>query len=125
MRGLLAQGTPIGNLFGGIGPLGNTANITTNAQTTASAFTRVISVVLGVLTVSAGLWFIFQVFSGSLAWLSSGGDKQAVQNAQKRISHAIIGLVMVILSYALISIVGFVFGFNILNFYPIFITLTP
>ncbi|TSC87971.1 MAG: Uncharacterized protein G01um101416_286 [Microgenomates group bacterium Gr01-1014_16] len=107
---LLAQGVPLGNI-NGIGPLGTVAT-----QTDAFvAFTTVLSTTVGVLTVSAGIWFIFQIFGGSLQWLTSGGDKQGLEAAKKRITHAIVGLLMVVLSYALISIIGLIFGLNILS----------
>jgi len=105
---LLAQ-TKLGTLEG-LGPLGKIAD-----ETEAFAkFTNVISTGLGVLTVSAAIWFIIQIGAGSFQWLSSGGEKQALQNAQKRIINAIVGLFVVVFSYALIGIVGMIFGLNIL-----------
>lgn len=124
MNSLLAQGTPVGNLLEGIGPLGSRTTSTT-AFATSTAFTKIISITIGVLTISAGLWFIVQVFTGAIAWLGSGGDKQGVQGAQKKITNAIIGLAVIVLSYALISIVGTVLGLNILDFFSVFNTLTP
>lgn len=110
---LLAQGTPIGNITG-LGPLGEGIGVYLDAF---DKFTLVLSATIGVLTVSAGLWFIFQIFAGAFQWLSSSGEKQALENARKRISNAIIGLLVVVLSYGLISIVGLIFGFNILSPY--------
>ncbi len=113
MTRLLAQitgGTPLGFLKG-IGSLGEVSD----ATTAFIKFTNVLSTALGILTVSAGVWFIFQILMGSFQWLSSGGDKQGVENARKRITNAIIGLFVVIASYALISLVGLVFGINILS----------
>jgi len=102
---LLAQ-IPLGTL-NGIGPLGD-------ASAPFATFETTISTTIGVVTITAGLFFMAQVFSGSFMWLTSGGDKQALENAKKRLTHAVIGLLMVVLSYALISIVGLVFGLNIL-----------
>lgn len=114
-RNYLLSQVDLGTLKG-IGPLGNEKGELSNSFTGAiSRFNNIISLVLAVLTVSAGLWFIFQVFGGALAWLGSGGEKQALQNAQKRISNAIVGLLVVVLSYALISIIGRIFGLDILQ----------
>ena len=109
----LAQGIPLGNI-NGIGPLGTGASSAVNAFT---LFTATISTAIGVVTISAGLFFMAQVFSGSFLWLTSGGDKQALENAKKRLTHAIIGLLLIVLSYALISIIGLIFGINILSPY--------
>ncbi|MEK9201073.1 MAG: hypothetical protein AAB909_03830 [Patescibacteria group bacterium] len=124
MKNLLAQGTPIGN-FDGLGPLGNTRNLYLGGANTGGAFEKVISLVIGVLTVSAGLWFLFQIFTGAISWISSGGDKQAVQNAQKRMSHAIIGLFVLVAAYGLIATVELVFGLQILDFQGQFLNLRP
>jgi hypothetical protein len=98
--------------FTGIGTLGIVKD---TGEGVFGQFEGIISVILGVLTVSAGLWFIFQLFGGALQWLSSGGEKQALQNAQKRIVNAIVGLFLVVFSYVLIALIGHIFGLNILS----------
>lgn len=98
--------------FKGLGYLGNPG--TTNSAV-FGLFESVISLTLAVLTVCAGLWFVFQIFGGALGWLSSGGEKQALQNAQKRIVNAIIGLLIVVMSYTFIAIISSIFGLYILS----------
>ncbi|OGC93137.1 hypothetical protein A2876_01155 [Candidatus Amesbacteria bacterium RIFCSPHIGHO2_01_FULL_48_32b] len=113
--------------FEGIGRIGNVSNAGSCTGGIICAIGKlgaIISVVIGILTVSAGLWFIFQVFAGALQWLGSSGDKQALESARKRITHAAAGLLIVILSYAFISIVGLVFGIDILGL-SIINNLTP
>ncbi len=114
MIALLAQ-TNLGTLKG-LGFLGN-FEVTKTGSRAFELFTSVFSTGIGVLTVSGGIWFIIQIMAGSFQWLASGGEKQALQNAQKRITNAIVGLFVVVASYALIYIVGMVFGFNILSPY--------
>jgi hypothetical protein len=105
----LAQ-VPLGNI-NGIGPLGDIPN----ANSAYYRLSLVISTVVGFVTIMAGLWFILQLLTGAFSWITSGGDKQALTNAQHKITHAIIGLFMVVASYAIISIIGLVFGFNIIG----------
>lgn len=101
--------------FEGIGTLGNfTKALTKTGTKPFELFISTFSTGIGVLTVAAGIWFIIQIFSGAFQWLASGGEKQALQNAHKRIVNAILGLFVVIFSYALIGIIGLVFGLNIL-----------
>ncbi|MBI2587195.1 hypothetical protein HYW29_00045 [Candidatus Amesbacteria bacterium] len=121
---LLAQGTPIGN-FSGIGPLGEVPQGSTPITDTLVKFASTISTIIGVATISAGLWFMVQVFIGAFQWLTSGGDKQALENAKKRLTHAVIGLLMVVLSYALISVIGLIFGIDILNISGLIAGLHP
>jgi hypothetical protein len=102
--------------FKGIGPLGNPliGDVDQNFSA-AGRFTDTISKIIGVLTISAGIWFIVQMFTGAVQWLSSAGEKQALENAKKKISNAILGLLVVVMSYTIIGIVGSFMGLDILN----------
>lgn len=114
---LLAQtSVPLGGTkgFEGLGPLGNEGQ-TFSWGSFATKFEGVLSVIIGVLTISAGIWFIFQIFAGAYQWLASGGEKQGVENARKRITNAVIGLFMVVVAYGFIAIIGNVFGIDILH----------
>jgi hypothetical protein len=116
------------NPFEGIGPLGTGitgGSSVVNASASISKFTNIISTIIGIMTVSAGLWFIFQLFGGAIQWLSSGGEKQGLQNAQKRIGNAVAGLLVVILSYAFISLIGRIFGLDILGSHALILGLYP
>ena len=105
----------------GLGPLGNP--VTTEQDPGASAFTKFISTTIGIMTIVAFIWFIFTLFTGAIAWLSSGGDKQKLQNAQKQITTGLTGLIIVISAIFLIKIVGTIFGIDILNIQNIILNL--
>jgi hypothetical protein len=119
---LLAQAPVQIGTFEGIGPLGKIGN---SGSVVFGQFDNIVSTIVGVLTVSAGLWFIFQLLGGALQWLGSGGDKQAVQNAQKRIVSALTGLLIVVLSYALIAVISRIFGLYILSPFEALLGTTP
>ena len=97
----------------GLGPLGEPT--ATPADPGASALTNFISKAVGVMTVVAFIWFIFLLFIGAIAWLSSSGDKAKLQEAQKKITTAIVGLVIVISAIFLTKIIGAIFGIDILD----------
>jgi hypothetical protein len=67
------------------------------------------------MTILAGIWFFFQIIVSALAWISSGGDKQNLQTAQKRLTNAVTGLFIVVASYAIVGVIGLFFGLNILK----------
>lgn len=55
---------------------------------------------------------------GALEWILSGGDKGKIENARNRITNALIGLIILVGSYAILGFVGQLFfgeGFEILN----------
>jgi len=99
--------------FVGLGPLGTPA--TTPQDPGASSLTNFISMTVGVMTIVAFIWFIFTLFIGAIGWLASGGDKARLQEAQKKITTAIIGLVIVISAIFLIKIIEVIFNINILD----------
>jgi len=98
----------IGNITG-IGPYG-----TTDASLgAAGTFTLFLSNMIGVLTIIGGLWFLFQIIIAGYRWISAGGDKQNVQDAQKRLQNALIGLIVVVAAYIIVGIIGYFLGLNI------------
>lgn len=67
--------------------------------------------------------FFFMLLIGAIQWISSGGDKGAVEAARGRITNAIIGLVVLLSLFAITQLLGFFFGINILflDLGPLFI----
>jgi len=90
-----------------------------------SLFNKVISNAIGVMTIIAGLWFIFNFIIGAYGYLSAGGNEDGVKKATAKIGQSLTGLVIVIAAYAIISIIGAVLGFDILNPQDIILKLKP
>lgn len=88
---------------------------TRDAGGAMSLFNKVISNIIAVLTIVAGLWFIFQFILGAFGWLTAGGDKAAMENARKKITNAIVGLVIVVTAIFIIDLLGKLLGLDILN----------
>lgn len=69
------------------------------------------------LFITAGIIItIIFVVLGGIKWVMSGGDKQKVAAARAQLTWAIIGLVLILLSFFIINIFNYVFGVNLLNF---------
>lgn len=102
----------------GIGPLGFEKGSPSSA---VSVFSGFISGVIGVLTIIAIIWAIFSIITGAISIISSGGDKQALETARKKITMGIIGLVIVLVALLLIELVGYFLGLkDILNIQNLF-----
>lgn len=86
-----------------------------NKQAAGNLLNNVISAVIGILTVLAGLWFMIQFILAAISWISAGGDKHNLETARNKIFHAIIGLVIVVAAWVIIGLLGRVFGLDILN----------
>ena len=105
-----ATSTNLG-ILNGIGPYGNVSTSTAPFANLA----LLISNLIGFLTLVAGIYFLFRIITTGFKWITGGHDKQAIQDAQKQLSNAILGLLIVVLSYTLVGIVGLFLGFDILN----------
>ena len=70
---------------------------------------------LGTFTTVGGVVFLIYFLLGALSWLTSQGEPEKVAKAQRYITNAIVGLVVIIASWAIVSIIGSIFGFQILN----------
>jgi len=118
---LLAQ-IPLGT-FNGIGGLSDNPG---DIATAGARFESAITILITILTIVAGIWFMIRLLMGAFAWISSQGDKAAIQNARQTIIHAMIGLGITASSFVIINLVGYVLGFtNILSPGTVIQTLTP
>lgn len=84
-----------------------------------------LSMFIGFLTTLAGLMFLIYIIIAGLNWISSGGDKGKVEKAREQMTQGALGLIVVIAGYAIVGIVGRVFGLDILNPGKVIMTLIP
>jgi len=71
----------------------------------------------GLITVG-GLMVIIFFLWGSIEWISAGGDAAKVSKARDRITQSVIGLVLLVSSFAIIGLMSSIFfgsSFNLLN----------
>jgi len=117
---VIAAGEPVktdlGTIGGeGLGPMGNLGKNTALDGTVAlTKITNIISSIIGIMTVIAGIWFIFMFLIGGYSWMTSMGDKHKLQEARDRIVNALIGLVIIVAGWGILALVGQFFGWDIL-----------
>lgn len=103
---------PIGNIMCGI--LGTNDQTVQNTQV-ANSLNQLVSGIISFITIIAGLWFFIQFIIGGFQWISAGADKGLLEIARLRMLHAVIGLLIVVISYILVGLIGNIFGLNIFN----------
>jgi len=101
-------------VFHGIGPLGN------NVGSGIDIFSTFISSAVGLMTLIAIIWFVFSFITGAIGIITSGGDKNGLESAKKKITTGIVGLVVTILAIFIIRLIGFLLGIDILNIGSLF-----
>jgi len=66
---------------------------------------QVISFIIGLLVVVGILAALLYIIYGAIKWITSGGDKTAVEAARSHIVAAIIGIVVLVLSLVILNFV--------------------
>ncbi len=108
--------------FKGLGP-GPLAD--PKGSTGIEIFSNFISSIIGLMTIIAIIWFVFTFITGAIGIISSGGDKNSMESAKKKITTGIIGLVVVIAAIFIIKLIGFLLGItDILNITKLFGQIT-
>jgi hypothetical protein len=76
--------------------------------------TLIQGMVQGAIVISAILVFAYLIWGG-VQWITSGGDKGKTQEARDRITAALVGLAVVASAWAVMLIISYFFGINILD----------
>jgi hypothetical protein len=66
---------------------------------------KLISSLIGLLLIIAALMAFFFLILGGIQWITSGGDKTGMEAARNKITHAIVGLVIVGSAWAIMVLV--------------------
>jgi len=119
MENLLAQGTPSidgggGGLSAGVGD--PEVKLGIENRVSFSNFGELLGNIIIASMVIAGLMVFFYLIMGGIQYITSGGDKAQAEAARDRITYALIGLVIVVGSFAIIKLIEAFFGINIINF---------
>lgn len=109
-KALTAITTALGSLALAAPAFAATIGVDQPDQVKITDLGKLISSSVSVIIIVAGiLIFVFLVWGG-IEWLTSGGDKAHVENAQKRITNALIGLAIIAAAWALSQIITTFFG---------------
>lgn len=75
----------------------------------------IISGAINLALVVVALVFFAMLIWGGLRWITSRGDKTEVENARNQITNALIGLAIVFVAWAIITLINNLFGVNLFN----------
>ncbi len=110
-------GIPLGKIGGtdpadtSLGPFGKLDFTGTSAL---EKVTGTISSIVGIMTVAASIWFLFNFLVGGFSWITAGGDKSNLEKARHRMTDAFIGFVIVVAAWIILALMGQFFGYDIL-----------
>ncbi len=87
-----------------------------NADTILST---VVTNAITVLFILGGILVIFFLLWGAIDWITSGGDKEKLTNARRKITHALVGLAILAFTFVIATVIGAIVGFKFLEPMPI------
>lgn len=82
-------------------------------NTGAAVFQTGINLLFGLATFLA---IVFLIFSG-IQWMTSGGDAEKIATAKTRMKYALIGLVVVVASFFIVTTIAKIFGVSTINLF--------
>lgn len=74
-----------------------------------------ISAVVGTMLILAALLAFLFLIMGGIQWITSGGDKAGMETARNKITHAIVGLIIVGAAWAVMILVQSFLGITIIG----------
>jgi len=98
----------------------DTIQITTGSNSSFKGLQNItvqgmISGAISMVLIVVALVFFFILVFGGLRWVTSGGDEKKVGVARGQITNALIGLAIVFAAWAIMKLIGTVFGIDILG----------
>ena len=69
-----------------------------------------LSILIGVGTTFAFIYYLFQVIIAGYGFLSSEGDKGKIEAARNRLSQGVIGLIIIVAAVVFVNLIGFILG---------------
>lgn len=82
-----------------------------NVQTVQTLVPALIKLVL----IAAVVVFFFLLLWGGIRWITAGGDKEKLAGAQKTLTAALIGIVILLSAWAIIALVQNFFGITLIG----------
>lgn len=76
---------------------------------------KFLSNIIGVMMIVGFIICLIYLIMGAYSWMTSGGDKAAVEQARLRISYAITGLVILASVWGIMLLIQYFFGITIIG----------
>lgn len=76
---------------------------------------KMFSVLIRLGFVIGSVIFFYMLTIGAIRWITSSGEKGKLETAQKQITSALVGLVILLLVFAIINLIETLFGISILK----------
>jgi len=95
-------------------PITNPALGSIKSESGVSFFGKLISSLVTLSLIIGSLVFFFLMITGAIAWITSGGDKTKLESARSKLTNALTGFVILLVTFAIVKLIENFFGIDIL-----------
>ncbi len=74
-----------------------------------------LTALVNLIFIAGGIILILMFMWGALDWMLSGGEKDKVESARNKILNAVIGFIILAVTFAVIDVIGQFTGFELFN----------
>lgn len=92
---------------------------TTNTTVGYTNFSDFLNAAVRLAFIIALIAVLVMLIWGAIQWIFSGGSKEPLEAARNRIIHALVGLAILAIAFALVTLAGNFLGFNLLGEFTI------
>jgi len=89
--------------------------VTADGVPTLKCLPAVFQNIVTAALILAGIVAVILIVLSGIKLITSGGDPKQVEGARKTMTYAIIGLVLILLSFFIIKLIGFMTGVDCIN----------
>lgn len=75
-----------------------------------ASISSIMEIIIPLITISASFILLVLFLIGAFKIITAGGDPEKIKSAQQLFSYAIVGFIIIILSYLLVRVLGFITG---------------
>lgn len=77
--------------------------------------TKFIPILVGAGFVIGVIIFFFVLLLGAIQWITSGGDKASTEAARRRVTSALVGIVILLSIFGIINLIEIIFQTNLIR----------
>lgn len=104
---------------------GHPSSYQEGGETPAVTLENFLSNVLAMFTIVGGVTFIIYFLIGAFSYVTAQGDREKVSKAQHYLSNGIIGMAVLVISWAILGIIGLMLGIDILDLQTLLGRISP
>lgn len=75
-------------------------------------FAKILAVIITLFFIVGSLATLIYFLMGALSWITSGGEKQGLETAKNRLTAALVGIIVLASTFAVLQILGSVLGID-------------